>query len=296
MTPFREPIHRPARLGDGPDRAVVIHGFAGSPADTRPMGESLAGRGWRVHLPLLPGFGHEYDTLAGTTWRDWRAAVAAELRAAGREARRRGGRLVAIGFSMGGALVLSSLTDEGVDVDGVVLVAPFTRFVDRRALFLPLARFVVKHLRPYAAADFSCPDVRDHVLRKVGSVDLDDPEVQRNLRRQVTVPVRALDELRRAGRHALRAACTVEGLPVLVIQGGRDTTVAPATTRSLVERFPTPPETVWLPQADHRLVLPGRPGHDEMLTAIAHFAATLRGDFGSRGLAERWSANARRSP
>jgi carboxylesterase len=294
MTPFGDDIHRPARLGDGPDRAVVIHGFGGSPADARAIGESLAGRGWRVHLPALPGFARDFDNLGRTSSSTWREAVARELRSAARAARLRGARVLAIGFSMGGTLVLSSLADEA-DIDGAVLIAPFTRFADPRAALLPVARMIVRHYRPYATADFRRPHVRDHVRRKIGSIDLDDPLVRSRLRREVCVPLRALDELRRLGRRAWSVAPCVPRVPLLVVQGERDRTVLAAHTRGLVARLPTAPETAYLPDADHHLVLAGRPGHEETLTAIAHFAATVRGDFGDRGLRARWRAYARRT-
>ncbi|MBA2666731.1 MAG: alpha/beta hydrolase [Trueperaceae bacterium] len=276
MVPFAGSGHRSVRLGDGPDRAVVVHGFFGSPADTRAIGESLAGHGWRVSMPLLPGFGSEYASLAQTSLSAWRSALTAELRREWRAARATGGRLVVIGFSLGAALTLSSIAEDGVDVDGMVLLAPFTRFADRRARFLPILRYLLRHVRPYAAADFADPVVRDQIARKIGVVDVDDPIVQGRIRRDVTVPVRALEELRRAGCHALRMAPKVHGVRCLVIQGDRDPTVLPHTTMTLVERLGETPEAVWLRGADHRFVLRGRPGHLEALAAIAEFSATVR--------------------
>ena len=278
MTPFADPIHRPHRLGDGPDRAVVLHGFPGTPAETRAIGESLAGHGWRVNLPLLPGFGAEYARLGRMSWRVWRAAVTAELRREWRAARATGGRLLVVGYSMGAALALCSVADDGVDVDGLVLFAPFTRFADPRARFLPLARYVVRHVRPYAGVDFADPVVREQIARKVGTLDLDDPIVQERLRRDVTLPVRSLEELRRVGAQALRAAASLRGVRAMVVQGQRDPTVLPRSTRALVDRMRETPETVWLPGADHLFVLRGQPGHDEALMALARFAAVLRDD------------------
>jgi carboxylesterase len=278
MTPFADPIHQPVRLGDGPDRAVVVHGFPGTPAEVRSVGESLSGRGWRVDLPLLPGFGRDYARLGRTSWQAWRAAVTAELRREWRAARSTGGKLLVVGFSMGGALALCSVAEDGVDVDGLVLLAPFTRFGDPRARLLPLARHLVRTLRPLAGADFGDADVREQIERALGAVDVDDPSVQRRLRREVTVPVRALDELRRVGLHALQVAPALCGVRTMVIQGRRDTTVLPDLTRALVDRLGDTPETVWLTDADHRFVLPGRPGHQDALAAIARFSAVVRDD------------------
>jgi carboxylesterase len=50
------------RADGGPVGALLIHGFTGSVAETRPMGEYLAARGLTVRCPLLPATAHRRPT------------------------------------------------------------------------------------------------------------------------------------------------------------------------------------------------------------------------------------------
>ncbi|QRN79289.1 MAG: alpha/beta fold hydrolase, partial [Nocardiopsis sp. BM-2018] len=256
MEAFPGPEHQPYETGAGPATAVVVHGFPGTPAEVRPVALALAAIGWRVRAPLLPGFGAQWSTLGERRWSEWRAAVAREAAVAAE----RGGPVLLVGFSMGAALVLAALADEDATADGVVLIAPFTYLPDRRAFALPLVKRFVREFRPYAGVDFGDPHVRSEVLGKVGDADLDDPAVRERLRTEVTIPTSAVDEVRRVGRHAYRVAPSLPRRPTLVVQGQRDTTVLPRTTVDLLRRLPGAPLRLFLPDADHRVVLPGRPG------------------------------------
>ena len=52
---------------------LVLHGFTGSPKAVRPWGEMLAGQGWSVRVPRLPGHGTRWQDMNVTTWEDWYA-------------------------------------------------------------------------------------------------------------------------------------------------------------------------------------------------------------------------------
>jgi carboxylesterase len=85
----------------------------------RPLGEALAGAGFAVELPRLPGHGTHPDDLARTTWSDWLAE--AERALAALQARVPGGRVVVVGLSMGGALTLA-LAESHPELAGVVVI------------------------------------------------------------------------------------------------------------------------------------------------------------------------------
>ena len=267
MDPFPGLEHRPFDVGDGPATAVAVHGFPGTPAEMRPVGEALASIGWRVRAPLLPGFGPEWHTLAKRSWTEWRDTVAAEVQ----HAAQAGDQVMLVGFSMGAALVLSAIHDAGVKADALVLLAPLSRFADRRAALLPLAKRLKPKWRPYADADFDDPRVRADLTRQLGGVDLDDPATRERLRNDVTVPTAAVDQVRRAGLRAWRIAPKLPEVPTLVVQGERDTTVPPQGTIELLRRLPGEPLRLFLPDADHSLVFPDRPGHMEMLRSVQRF-------------------------
>jgi carboxylesterase len=275
MEPFPGLEHQPFAQGDGPATAVLVHGFPGTPAEVRPLAAALVAIGWSVRAPLLPGFGPDWGTLRERRWTEWRDAVASSLETAATS----GAPVMAVGFSMGGALTMAAL-EAGAPADAAVLIAPFTRFGDRRALLLPLLRRVLSDLRPYERADLDDPSLRRELTEKLGDVDFDDPATRDRVRKEVVVPTAAVDELRRAGRHAWHVAPRLPARPTLVAQGLCDTTVTPPTTVSLLRRLPGSPRRLMLDGADHRVLRPGAPGHDELLRALQRFGHEQLGRFG----------------
>ena len=233
------------------------------------MAAALAATGWRVHAPLLPGFGPEWATLGEQRWQAWRDAVAHELERAHADAA--GAPVLLLGFSMGAALALAALHDGDADIDGLVLVAPFTRLPDPRSALLPLVKRFIPTFRPYQHADLDDARVRRDVQTRLGALDLDDPSIRARLREGVTVPTAAVDEARRVGLYALRIAPRLPARPTLVVQGMRDTTVLPRHTIALLRRLPGRPLRLFLEDADHRLVLPDAPGHRDLLRALQRF-------------------------
>ena len=267
MQAFPGPEHEPFELGAGPATAVITHGFPGTPAEVRAVATALAAIGWRVSAPLLPGFGNGWDTLAERRWTEWRGVVAREAERAAAD----GGPTMLVGFSMGAALTLAAIADEGAPADALVLLSPFTRLPDRRAFALPLVKRLVPTFRPYQSVDMDDELVRSEIEGKVGPVDWDDPNARERLRRDVTVPTAAVDEVRKAGARALRVAPGLAPRPTLVVHGMRDTTVPPETTIDLLRRLPGTPLRLFLEEADHRVILPDRPGHMELLRAVQRF-------------------------
>ncbi len=311
---FRDPIHRPFSLGDGPGHALLLHGFPGSPAELRPVAEVRAARGWRCHAPLLPGLGPEIDRLGRVRRQDWLAAA----RSAWRSVRATPGPHLLAGFSMGAALALRLAELDAkldVDVDAragtaveaelrpdarapvVLLLAPFTGFGDPRMAALPLVRLFVPRYRPFADADLDDPRVRAQLLRIDPSLDFDDPTERARVRREASVPTRAIDEVRRLAERASSERCGSEGSqcdakrrkrhprrrrrlaerawreaeavrwPVRIVQGRFDTTAPAERTRRLVDRLGGP---VLYREVDagHDMLLRDRDGHDAMIDAV----------------------------
>ena len=105
---------------------AICHGFTGSPLSVLPWAEHLAGQGYAVSVPLLPGHGTDWRHLARTGWRDWyRGYEAAFL-----DLRARTDSCFVAGLSMGGAVAL--LTASRHRVSGASLVNPALSFYDRR--------------------------------------------------------------------------------------------------------------------------------------------------------------------
>lgn len=204
----------------------------------RPLGEWFAARGFRVHAPLLPGFGMKISELGKTRWQDWASAGRAAWEAL-REGLQEGEKALLVGFSMGGAVALCVAAAAEAAPDQLVLIAPFWRMRDPRARWLPALQYAVPQLRPFQKADFSASTVRAQFERLEPTLDLDDPEVQRALKSQVSLPTSSLVALQRLGVQAFRAAPRINA-PTLVLQGRSDATVAAADTRRLAVRLGGP--------------------------------------------------------
>ena len=125
---------------DGSDVGVlVLHGFTGSPKSVRPWGQELAGQGWSVRVPRLPGHGTRWQEMNVTTWQDWYA----EAERAFDELAARSRVVYVMGLSMGGSLTLRLAQQRGSDIAGIALVNPavHTERPDRHLLPL-LQRFI----------------------------------------------------------------------------------------------------------------------------------------------------------
>ena len=225
-----------------------------------PLAEVLAAGGLEVHGPLLPGFGMDIEKLGKTPWQNWvRAAQTVwEQVQGGAET------TLLLGFSMGGAVALNLKADP----DRLVLIAPFYRFADPRAKLLPVARFVLPQLKPFQNADFTAEVVRSQFRRLEPTLDLDDPEVQLELRERVVLPTASLVQLQRLGRSAYRIAPRVT-TPALVIQGRDDTTVSPADTRRLTARLGGPVSFHEV-SGTHELIAPNAAGFEEVREILSN--------------------------
>ena len=261
---YRHPRHQGFVLGRSEagrktKRALLLHGFPGTPAELRPVAEFLLARGFEVRAPLLPGFGAGMAALGSTRWRDWVGAAQAawnDLRGAE--------HTLLLGFSMGGAVAVNVAAR--TPPDRLVLIAPFWRLPDRRAGLLPMLQFAVPQLKPCAQADFAAESVRAQVARIDPTLNLDDPDVQQALREQLVLPTSSLVALQRLGRHAYRAAPKVTA-PTLVFQGKDDPTVRAADTRRLAARLGGP-MTFAEVGGDHQLIEAQSKGHRALLEQL----------------------------
>jgi carboxylesterase len=136
--PGAEPFsHDGSRVG-----VVVLHGFTGSPKSMRPWAEHLAGQGYTVRLPRLPGHGTTWQEMNRTRWEDWYAAAEGAFC----ELRGRCDRVFVAGLSMGAALATRIAEEHGPRVSGLVLVNPAYRVDDVRLRALPVLKGLVPSL------------------------------------------------------------------------------------------------------------------------------------------------------
>jgi carboxylesterase len=235
--PYPQLEHDSFSAGDSDKRALLIHGFPGTPYELRCLAEALVERGWQVSVPLLPGFGKEISHLGSKTRHDWLTRISSEF-----ETLKKGSKhMLLVGFSMGGALSLTSSVS--LKPDQLILLAPFSKLPDWREKLLPVAKYILPELRPFEKADFNDVSVRAEFKKMLPEVDLDNLEIQTQLRKLVTLKTESLVQLREIGKLALANAPKVVS-PSVVIQGTEDTTVIPPYTKKLVERFANKPKYI----------------------------------------------------
>lgn len=210
---------------------LLLHGFPGSPAEVRELGEYLSERGVSVLAPLLPGHGREPEALRGVHWLDWVRAAAAGLR----RLQERCEWVFACGLSMGGALSIYLAAE--VPVVGLAVVSPAVSVRNPLARFLPLAAHFMQWV-----------DLGE-------DEDLADPSgVQRQFY-YTRVPAEAAAEMYRMLRAAWRVAPYVD-VPALIVQSPRDAVLHPEGAEALYQRLASEDKQLhWLERSGHNALV-----------------------------------------
>ncbi len=265
---FDGPLHKPFFLPGGRAAALLVHGFPGSPAEMRPLAQSLQRRGWTVQGLLLPGFGPQLSKILDYGHGQWLEAVESALR----ELQKRHNPVLLVGYSMGGALAVSAASRKAPD--GLVLLSPFWRLGSalQRLIGRLLRPFLPRYFRPLAKADFEDPNLRRSLREFFPQIDFADPAVIEELR-NLEVPISVIHQVIRSGLGGYRRARAVDSA-TLVVQGSADELVRPSATMKLVRRLPA--ETNYLEvSSGHNLADPSEAGWEDLEEAVTSFAASV---------------------
>jgi carboxylesterase len=194
-----------ARIG-----IAICHGFTGSPLSVLPWAEYLAGQGYAVTVPLLPGHGTDWRQLARTGWRDWyRCYEQAFL-----ELRSRTDACFVAGLSMGGAVAL--LTASRHPVAGVSVVNPGLSFYDRRIHVIGVLKYFQRTTVPIQEDQPTAPHTEDGDYSRT--------------------PLAAVHELKKLFGTALRGLPGITA-PVQVFKSRTDIVVPPTSLEMLRKRL-----------------------------------------------------------
>lgn len=202
----------------GPIGCLLLHGFTGTPAEMRPLGERLAESGFSVRAPALPGHATRVEALAETRWADWFVAAEnswEELRALAPV------RMVA-GLSMGALLSLHLAHERPGEVRAVAALAPALELANQRSaeVALWLRRLPILPRRfEIVAKRGGGPDGGSRLTPAYDEIPL------RSLASMV--------DLQRKVRSELGEITT----PVLILEGGRDDTVASGSASIIESRL-----------------------------------------------------------
>jgi len=234
MTSYPPPVPDPFDYPGNSIGVLLIHGFTGSPAEVRPMGQYLASQGYTVLGPLLPGHGTIWQDLARRKWHEWTEAV----EQAYQNLRGRCDKVFVCGGSMGGLLALY-LAEHHPEIAGIIPMAPALFAADWRAGLAWLAKYLIK-FKPY-------DPVRD-------GDDLTDPEArQRYLWSYMGTPVAAAEQLVLLQRVVRRNLHQVTA-PALIFQGTRDQAIKPMSAAYAFDHISSKDkELIWLNNSGHCL-------------------------------------------
>jgi carboxylesterase len=214
---------------------LLIHGYTGSVAETRPMGEYLAARGMAIRCPLLPGHGTDPADLTHIHWRAWTGEVESALHELD------GCDAVFVGGLSLGSLLTLWLGARHPEIAGLIPMAPAIKLRNR---LLPLTlglRYLVKY-NPFSA---------------MGNDDLGDPTAIQRVWCYDETPVWGGAELYLLQRRVLRALPSIHQ-PVLIFQGRRDPQVDPHAAQFLYDAISSTDKTiVWLENSGHNLLVDG---------------------------------------
>lgn len=240
---FRLPLRRWGPPADAPADApadtvaLALHGFNDYANAFEPLARRLAADGIRVYAVDQRGFGA--GRLAGR----WHGStrLSADLRALVAALRQRhpNARLVVIGESMGGAVVLAALADGPLDADALVLIAPAVWSRGSMPWYQRLALDTAVRLAPDKVLTGDgvpiYPSDNIDMLRDMGA----DPLVLKGAR------VEALWGVTNLMDRALAGVGRLQG-EVLLLYGERDRIIPPAAYCRMLERLPMDAERLHL--------------------------------------------------
>lgn len=151
-TDFTNPNAQPFVLEAGDSAILLIHGFTGSPAHVRIIGDTVHAAGFSTEGILLPGHCTTLEDMAKSTGAQWLDAC----REAYLRMTKKYRRVAVGGLSLGGVLAL--LLAEEFDPACVVLFAAAMKYKNAVNNLSPVAKHLVKTLpwreRPYSPEEF----------------------------------------------------------------------------------------------------------------------------------------------
>ena len=224
---------------------LLVHGFAASPWEMRPLAAALLPQGLACLAVRLPGHGTTPEDLATCRWEEWLAAVVAGYDRLAPHFR----RIYVTGLSTG-ALLAALLADQR-PMAGMVLLSPYLRLRHRLA---PLAGWL-RYLKPYQTRTLSDAAAAHYYTRR---------------------PLAGVHQINLLLRH-LSVRLPAIQTPVMALHGDGDEVIDIDSGRVLLERLGSSVKSYrrFGPEAPHVLTAPKNPCQQEVLGVVVDFLAGL---------------------
>lgn len=224
---FTDPVCQPFRFSGDEHGVLLLHGFTGSAAHMRPLGEALHRQGFTVSGLNLPGHAVSMEAMSATGWQDWLDAA----KEAFLELRHTCRHVSVAGLSMGGCLTL--LLAEQMHPTAVATISA------------PMA--VQNPLLPLAG--IAAPFVKKIMWRSRESSPYQVDE--RYDYGYPGFPTKCGSDLNRLIRMARQDLHAVQ-CPVLIVQSRHDETIAPESANVIQQGVSsTKAGILWLEEVPH---------------------------------------------
>ncbi|MBR5344843.1 MAG: alpha/beta fold hydrolase [Clostridia bacterium] len=232
ISDFSRPEAQPFFFEGGEHAVLLLHGFTGSVAHMRPLGEKLHEAGFTVKGINLPGHASTLEDMKACTWEDWVGAG----RDAVKELRAKYPCVSVAGLSMGGCIALI-LAEEGL-LDAVV---PISAPMAAQNKFLPLAGILYPLVPTISWGEGGGP--KDHML---------DAKYNLGYGGFATKTGAALYKIIKEAKANLgKITC-----PLMAVQSHGDETIDPDSADLILEKASSGiKEMLWLEEVPHVCVI-----------------------------------------
>jgi carboxylesterase len=220
----------------GPVGVLLIHGFTGSAAETRPMGQYLAERGMTVRCPLLSGHGTTVEDMGRIRWQQWAADVESALQDLTGSC-----EIVFVGGLSLGSLLTLWLGSQHPEIAGLLPMAPVVKVQNPLAPLTLVLRWLLKYSPQGAIADD----------------DLGGPDASQRSWHYDETPLWGAGEFYLLQRRVRRQLPKI-AQPLLIFQGRRDGHLHPDAGPIVYHSVASTQKTlVMLENSGHNLLIDG---------------------------------------
>ncbi len=218
----------PYLLPAGGKGVLLLHGFTGSPAEMRMLGDYLHERNFTVLAVRLPGHGTCVEDLDKSVWREWYQAAEDGYYLL----RELCSEVSVVGISLGALLALHLAAR--YSIEKVVAISTPIRLYDKRAAFLPVYRLFRRYL----------PKKQRHYnIEPIYNISYD---------KYPLAPLASLMELLQTVKKELPEITE----PVLLIQSRVEHTVIPDSATYIYEHIgSSDKDLLWLDSSGHMAIL-----------------------------------------